>query len=149
MNMENKEEKPFYKNTTFIVWSVAAFLALVVIIAKMPSNDLTSKPVKPYTEMSLDEQKAYLNDFVTSRKSRIADIVEEAVSKQLKAPSQADFMDDINFSVDQYITRQIIATGTVDAPNSFGAKMRVSYRCLFAIANDNGDIEIIKTAIDE
>lgn len=147
--MENKEDKPFYKTTTGIIWITAVILIIIAALVKKPSEHVNSKPAKAYSDMSLDEQKDYLNDFVTSRKSSIIDIVQEAVSKQLKAPSQADFLDDMSFSVDQYITRQIVATGTVDAPNSFGAKMRVSYRCLFAIANDNGDIEILKTAIDE
>jgi bacteriorhodopsin len=61
----------------------------------------------------------------------------------------ADFIGKISFSVDQYITKQVLAQGQVDVPNSFGVMMRIPYRCRFAIINEDGEIQIQKIALDE
>lgn len=56
-----------------------------------------------------------------------------SVERQLKAPSTADFSIS---SVDEKSSNEWSVSGTVDAENSFGAKIRNSWTC---IATKSGD----------
>lgn len=146
--MEDINEKPFHKTTTFYTWTIACVLVLFILILKK-CKQFPEHHAKNYTQMTLDEKKSYLNNFVDENYRHIESEIEKAVLDVIKSPSETDFVGKIDFSVDQYDTKQILATGNIDAPNSFGIKIRASYRCRFSVLNDNGDIEIQKVAIDE
>lgn len=145
---KDNENEPIYYKAWFLITCV---IGLVLLFSIITGVEPTEKPfvISEYNNMSLEQQKSSLNHFVSDRKSKLIRLIEAAVLKNLKAPSDAEFINDMQFSVDQYSSRQIMARGTVDASNSFGVKIRVSYRCRFAIANNDGDIEIQEVAIDE
>lgn len=57
---------------------------------------------------------------------------EDLVSNQLKSPTSADF----DSSAASNGNRSWTVTGTVDADNSFGAKIRNTYQCSVRMVND-------------
>ncbi|WP_317899442.1 hypothetical protein [Aurantibacillus circumpalustris] len=103
---------------------------------------------KPYKDMTYIEQEVALGSFCSDNNRMIKEKVEEAILGLLKSPNSAEFSDDITFTIDQYITKQIVAHGWVDAVNSYGAKLRSRYRCRFAVVGDES-IEIQKAMLDK
>lgn len=57
------------------------------------------------------------------------DVCHQEVAKQLKAPSQASFEPADTFKVVSHTGKKWATTGWVDAPNSFGVKLRTTYGC--------------------
>jgi len=75
-----------------------------------------------------------LDDRGKSGEARLA--CQDFVRDMLKAPATADFSGPLNTVVMRDGDDEYIVNGTVDAENSFGAKLRSTYHCELAYRNN-------------
>jgi hypothetical protein len=138
--------KPFYEKTWFIITTAVIFFT---IIAQLIPHKDDAIPEKSFKQMTVSEKSNFIKTFVINRKPAIKEIIEDRVKQKLKAPSQASFLDEITFKEYDVESLKLIAQGKVDAPNSFGVKLRITYTALFTIANEEGYIDVIEIKIEE
>ena len=69
--MEEIKNEPIYLKTWFLITS--AIVLLIVVCNVLPSNDVaqTKFSVSTYNNMTTEQQRNCLNDFVTERKSKL------------------------------------------------------------------------------
>ena len=73
-----------------------------------------------------------------SKDAKIAAVfmAQEFVKQRLKAPSTADFQNAYNAEVVKESGTTYFISSYVDAENSFGAKLRMNYKCRVEFTND-------------
>lgn len=131
------------KRTSLLTWIVTIFVGVPVLISVIIAagqSGATSGPKTPeQVAADLDSQRATY--------ARI--IAERSISKQLKAPSTADFSGYAETQVGKLKNggpNDWIVIGFVDAQNGFGAKLRNEYQVKIEFEANKHDRYRVKQA---
>lgn len=110
------DPEPEKRKNRGCLWLIVGFVALVALAIIIPT--VTAKPYDPNNKYEAISQ------------------CEHAVKKRLKSPTTAEF----DLTATGYGTWTV--TGTVDAENSFGAKVRSDVQCSVIIEGDSARVRV-------
>lgn len=116
------------------------------IIEKLKQKDKQGINWQTYDSASINEQELFLTGLAEKQYDMIKNEVEERVKRELLAPSQASFSG-FSFSISQLKTKEFLAKGSVDAPNTLGVNIRNEYYCQFVFSADH-TIRITKCRVN-
>jgi hypothetical protein len=83
----------------------------------------------------------------TLRSEAVKRACRDAVSTRLKAPSTSEFPEPISVGFNEKDPTSYFVSGSVDAQNSFGAKLRQDYVCKLKAGTDPYDNTVMKVAV--
>jgi hypothetical protein len=132
------------KRTSLFTWIVTIFVGIPILISVIIAGGQSSS-----SEPKTPEQMAA--ELASQRATYARIIAEQSISKQLKAPSTADFSGYSETQVAKLKNggpNDWIVMGFVDAQNDFGAKLRNNYQVVIEFeANKHDSYRVTKAEL--
>ena len=129
------------KSTSIGTWIIGGIFLVILIKCTFTKQDIENKVAADIAAMTPEQKEAALEKV---HKADAKWACREYLQKALKVPSTADIPNYNDFEAHGIGTGPYAVTGSVEAQNSFGAKIRGSFECVVDKSGGNWQLIDLK-----